>query len=106
MDESFGAILKYFKITYYPPTTGMIIVFITGCFLLFIAVMLSIRKQHKKRRPIDPYWIGSLFRDYCYKKGWVTKEDSGEKNSKFYPTERGREALKEQFGIKIDKYDL
>lgn len=106
MDESFKAILKFFKVTYYQPSLGAVIVFIAGCILLFMAVMYSLRKQSEKRKPINPCWIGNLFLEYCLKKGWVTKEGSGGKNSKWYPTERGRKELKEQFGIKIDPYDL
>ena len=102
MDESFGAILKYFKLTYYQPSLGSIIVFILGCILLFIAIMLSLREQHEKRKPINPCWIGNLFLEYCLKKGWVTKEGSGGEKTKWYPTERGRKELKEQFEIKID----
>lgn len=49
MDESFWAILKYFKLVSTPPSTGMLIVFIIGCLLLFAAVEISLHPHHRDR---------------------------------------------------------
>jgi len=106
MDESFRAILKYLRLAYYPPSLGIIVVLILGCILLFVAVMLNLRTQRsEKRKPINPCWIGSMFLEYCFKRGWVIKEGSEGKNIKWYPTERGRQALKDEFEISISIYD-
>ena len=49
MDESFWAILKYFKLVGTLPGTGMLIVFIIGCLLLFAAVEISLHPRHRDR---------------------------------------------------------
>jgi hypothetical protein len=52
-----------------------------------------------ERIPINPYWVGGSFLDYCARQGWVLKEGKG-KSLRFYATPAGVKALK-QFGIAI-----
>jgi len=49
--------------------------------------------------PINPYWVGGSFLDYCVKQGWMIKRREG-RSARYYCTPAGVEALK-QFGIEI-----
>ncbi len=49
--------------------------------------------------PINPYWVGGGFLDYCVKQAWMVKRREG-RATRFYCTPAGVEALK-QFGIEI-----
>jgi hypothetical protein len=63
------------------------------------------RWKEQGREPSDEqinhYWFGSKFLEYCLKQGWLRKEGSGGRGTKWYPTEKGRNELKEKFGIKV-----
>jgi hypothetical protein len=52
-------------------------------------------------RPINPYWVGGQFLRYCVKQGWLKQEGAGGRGTKWYPTDKGREALKEKFEIEL-----
>ena len=54
------------------------------------------------KRQINPYWFASKFLEYCVKNGWLIKEGSGGKATKWYPTEKGKKELKEKFGIEVE----
>jgi hypothetical protein len=49
--------------------------------------------------PINPYWVGGHFLDYCAKQGWMSMQREG-RSTRYYCTPAGVEALK-QFGIDI-----
>jgi len=52
-------------------------------------------------KPINHYWFGSKFLEYCVRQGWLRQEGSGRRGTKWYPTGKGRKELKEKFGIDI-----
>jgi hypothetical protein len=52
-------------------------------------------------KPINHYWLGSKFLEYCVKQGWLRQEGSGGRGTRWYPTDKGRKELKEKFGIKL-----
>jgi hypothetical protein len=54
-----------------------------------------------REKPINPYWWGAKFLSYCVKQGWLRQEGSGGRGTKWYPTGKGKEELKEKFGIEI-----
>jgi hypothetical protein len=64
-------------------------------------------KRWKKQRgkttdnPINHYWFGAKFLEYCVKQGWLRQEGSGGRGTRWYPTDKGREELKEKFGITV-----
>jgi hypothetical protein len=49
--------------------------------------------------PINCFWVGGHFLDYCVSQGWMIKQREG-RSTRFYCTPAGIEALK-QFGIEI-----
>ena len=61
------------------------------------------KKQSRKMtdNPINHYWFGSKFLEYCVKQGWLRQEGSGGRGTKWYPTDKGRKELKEKFGIEV-----
>jgi hypothetical protein len=61
------------------------------------------KRQSRKisDKPINPYWWGAKFLQYCVKQGWLRQEGSGGRGTKWYPTNKGREELKEKFGIEV-----
>ena len=46
-------------------------------------------------KPINHYWLGSKFLEYCVKQGWLKQQGSGGRGTKWYPTDKGREELGE-----------
>ena len=53
------------------------------------------------KKAINHYWFGSKFLEYCVKKEWLTQEGKGGRGTRWYPTEKGRKALKEEFEIEL-----
>jgi hypothetical protein len=53
-------------------------------------------------RPINPYWWGAKFLQYCVRKGWLRQEGSGGRGTRWYPTGKGKKELEEKFGIVLD----
>jgi hypothetical protein len=51
------------------------------------------------RTPINPYWVGGGFLDYCVRQGWLIKEREG-RSVRYFATAVGVTALKD-FGIEI-----
>lgn len=49
--------------------------------------------------PINCFWVGGKFMDYCVKQAWMIKQQEG-KSTRYYCTPAGVDALK-QFGIEI-----
>ena len=52
-------------------------------------------------KPINPYWFGAKFLEYCVRQGWLRQQGSGGRGTKWYPTGQGGEELKEKFGIEL-----
>jgi hypothetical protein len=59
----------------------------------------EISKKTAQRIPVNCFWIGGSFLDYCAKQGWMIKQREG-RNTRYYCTPAGVEALK-QFGIEV-----
>jgi len=51
--------------------------------------------------PINHYWLGSMFLEYCVKQDWLRQEGSGGRGTRWYSTEKGREELEKKFGIEL-----
>jgi hypothetical protein len=54
-----------------------------------------------EKKSINPYWVGGKFLEFCVKKEWLIQEGKGGRGTKWYPTEKGRKALKAEFGIEV-----
>jgi hypothetical protein len=52
-------------------------------------------------KPINHYWFGAQFLEYCVKQGWLRQQGSGGRGTRWYPTDKGRKELKEKFGITV-----
>ncbi len=49
--------------------------------------------------PINPFYLGNAFMNYCIKEGYMTLEISEDKKLHYYATEAGVAALRDRFGI-------
>jgi hypothetical protein len=63
--------------------------------------MMDNSSGERSEKPINQYWLGSKFLEYCVKQGWLRQEGSGGRGTKWYPTDKGRKELKEKFGIEL-----
>lgn len=54
-----------------------------------------------EKKAINHYWFGSKFPKYCVKKEWHIQEGKGRRCTKWYPTDKGKKALKKEFGIEV-----
>ena len=61
------------------------------------------KKQNRKMtdNPINHYWFGSKFLEYCVKQGWLRQEGSGGRGTRWYSTDKGRKELKDKFGLEV-----
>ena len=69
-------------------------------------VLPKLRRWRKHRgtmteKPINHYWLGSEFLEYCVKQGWLRQEGSGGKGTRWYTTDKGRRELRDNFDIQI-----
>jgi len=55
--------------------------------------------QEEEPIPINPFWVGGSFLDYCVRQAWMIKQREG-RSIRYYCTPAGVNALK-QFGIEI-----
>jgi len=53
------------------------------------------------KKAINDYWFGSKFLEYCVKKEWLMQEGTGVRGTKWYLIEKGKKALKVEFGIEV-----
>jgi hypothetical protein len=69
------------------------------------SVLPKLKRWKKQReitdKPINHYWFGSKFLEYCVKQGWLRQEGSGGRGTRWYPTDKGRKELKEKFSIEL-----
>ena len=61
--------------------------------------MNKLPEQREELIPVNCYWVGGMFLDYCVKQAWMTRQREG-RSTCCYCTPAGVEALK-QFGIEI-----
>jgi hypothetical protein len=54
--------------------------------------------------PVNPYWIGGSFLEYCVRQGWMVKQRES-RSLRYFCTSAGVEALV-QFGIEVKRPEL
>ena len=57
------------------------------------------RQEGEELIPINPYWVGGSFLDYCVRQGWMVKQREG-RSVRYCCTPGGIGAL-QRFGIEI-----
>jgi hypothetical protein len=61
--------------------------------------MNKTRPEHEELIPVNCFWVGGSFLEYCVKQTWMVKQREG-RSTRYFCTPAGVHALK-QYGIEI-----
>lgn len=61
--------------------------------------MSKVREKGEELIPVNCYWVGGSFLEYCVKQAWMVRQREG-RSTRYYCTPAGVDALK-NFGIEI-----